>query len=184
MTTRLALLPVIALAVAACSSDTTTTGPISVPDGPQLATTFTPANAPTGTHVQTGTPSCSVSGLTVTCSAYELGGVGNTNATANLVVDYTATINCTNKGGELVEVHSQDATASSSSGTLRSKNGRLDVPVVSATAPTNQTILQQADCPNRNWTPSVQGGSVTLSSFTYTLTFTGFTGAFITITGP
>ena len=38
------------------------------------ATTINPAAAPTGTHVQTGTPTCTVNGLTVTCSTYELAG--------------------------------------------------------------------------------------------------------------
>jgi hypothetical protein len=184
MTTRLSLLPAIAFAVAACSSDTTTTGPISVPAGPQLATVINPANAPSGTHVQTGTPSCSLSGFTVTCSTYELGGVGNADATANLSANYTATIDCTNKGGQLVESHSHNATASASTGELSPKNGRLTVPQLSAAAPTNQQILRQASCPNPNWTPSVHEGSLTLTSFTYSLTFEGFTGSFITITGP
>jgi hypothetical protein len=39
-------------------------------------------------------------------------------------------------------------------------------------------------CPNPNWTPEFHPGTLTLNSFTYTLTFAGFTGAYITITGP
>ena len=76
----------------------------------------------------TGTADCDFDStlLTVLCAAYELGGVGNTNATAHLELNFTAAIDCTNKGGELVEVHSQDATATASSGDL-SRNGRLDV---------------------------------------------------------
>jgi hypothetical protein len=38
-------------------------------------------------------------------------------------------------------------------------------------------------CPNPNWTPSIRGGTVTLNSFTYTLTFVGFSSPYITITG-
>jgi hypothetical protein len=53
------------------------------------ATTFNPAAAPQGTHVQRGTPSCSLSGLNVSCSSYELAGVGNTNAQANLSATYS-----------------------------------------------------------------------------------------------
>src|SRR5215204_6466128 len=43
---------------------------------------FDPAAAPTGTHVQTGTPSCSfVPGTQdITCDPYELAGVGNNDA--------------------------------------------------------------------------------------------------------
>ena len=185
---RLALLPPLVLALAACS-DRTTTGPVSVPrslSGPQTALTIDPTNAPEGTHFQTGAATCDFNStlLTVICAAYELGGVGNTNATADLELDFTATIDCTNKGGELVEVHSQDATAVASSGRLRSKNGRLDVTQLSGASPSNQQILTQAACPNHNWTPSVQAGSLTLTSFTYTLTFAGFSDPFITVTGP
>src|SRR6266516_6257619 len=60
---------------------------------------FDPTAAPTGTHVQRGTPSCSVNGLRVSCSSYQLAGVGNTNATANLSVTYSATVVCINNGG-------------------------------------------------------------------------------------
>jgi hypothetical protein len=182
-------IPIAALALAAACNDTTTnptdtnTTPSPV-GGPELATTFNPANAPTGTHVQRGTPGCTVNGLTVTCSSFELAGVGNTNATATLLVRYTATINCTNRGGELVEVHSQNVTTSTTTGSLSPENGRLTVPSLSSTAPTAAQILAQASCPNPNWTASVQGGSITISSFTYTLMFAGFSAPYITITGP
>jgi hypothetical protein len=147
---------------------------------------FNPAAAPQGTHVQTGTPSCAFAadGLTVVCSSYELAGVGNTNATATLETTYSATINCTNRGGELVEVHSQDVTTSTTTGQLSPKNGRLRVPSLTSDTPTAAEILAQADCPNPNWTPSVQPGSITLESSVYTLTFAGFTGAYITIVDP
>jgi hypothetical protein len=51
------------------------------------------------------------------------------------------------------------------------------------TAPTEQQFLAQQTCPNPNWTPTIPGG-ITLSSFTYTVTFAGFSGPYITITGP
>jgi hypothetical protein len=41
-----------------------------------------------------------------------------------------------------------------------------------------------ATCPNGNWTKELESGTVTLSSFTYTLTFAGLSGPYITITGP
>jgi hypothetical protein len=149
-----------------------------------INTTFNPAAAPTGTHVQTGSPSCSVSGLTVNCSTYELAGVGNANATGSLVANYTGTVVCRNAGGNLSDgQHQGTFTASSTTGSLSPKNGRLTVPALSSTPPTPAQFIAQQTCPNPNWTPELQG-PITLSSFTYTLHFAGFTGDFITITGP
>ena len=157
--------------------------------GPALAavtTTFNPANAPTGTHLQTGTIGCSVdtTGL-VTCTAYELAGVGNADATATLNATYSATVQCRNHGGQIVEVKSQTKTAPTTTGRLRPKNGRLDVPQLqSGPVPTDATFEANATCPNGNWTKETLDSTIRLSSFTYTLTFTGFSGAYITITGP
>jgi hypothetical protein len=49
------------------------------------------------------------------------------------------------------------------------------------TAPSEQQFLAQQTCPNTGWTPTIPGG-ITLSSFTYTVSFAGFNGSFITIT--
>jgi hypothetical protein len=152
-----------------------------------ITTTIDPANAPTGTHLQTGTIGCSVdsSTLLVTCSTFELAGVGGANATGSLATTYSATVDCTNKGGNLVPVKSTVQTAPTTTGSLSPKNGRLSVPSLSsAPVPTAADFEAAATCPNGNWTKSLAGGSITLSSFTYTLTFDGFTGAYITITGP
>lgn len=146
-------------------------------------TTINPDNAPTGTHLQTGSISCAVSGLDVSCTTYELAGVGNANATGNLSVTYSATIVCINAGGNPSDgQHQGTFTASNTTGSLSPKNGRLTVPALAVTAPTEQQFLAQQTCPNPNWTPTIPGG-ITLSSFTYTLTFAGFSGPFITITG-
>jgi hypothetical protein len=148
-------------------------------------TTINPAAAPTGTHFQVGNATCTVSNLLVTCSSYELAGVGNANATATLNATYTATVQCRNHGGQIVEVKSQAAAAPTTSGQLQPKNGRLQVPSLnSGPVPTAATFEAQATCPNGNWTKELLGGTITLSSFTYTLHFTGFTGNYITITGP
>jgi hypothetical protein len=149
------------------------------------ATTFNPAAAPTGTHVQSGTPSCSLSGGVVNCSSYELAGVGNTNATATLNSNYSATVQCRNHGGQIVEVKSQVTNVPSTTGQLSPKNGRLTVPsLTSSPAPTDEQFEAQATCPNGNWTKETLESSIALTSFTYTLDFAGFTGHFITITGP
>jgi hypothetical protein len=151
-----------------------------------ITRTFNPAAAPSGTHVQTGDPSCSVNGTgTVTCTAYELAGVGNINATATLSATYTATVVCRNNGGQLSDSQHQ-GTFPSTTGPVplhSNKNGRLSVPLLSVSAPSTASFLAQQSCPNPEWTPEVSG-SITLSSFIYTLHFEGFTGNYITITGP
>lgn len=147
------------------------------------ATTINPAAAPTGTHFQTGSATCTVSGLTVSCSTYELAGVGNTNATATLRATYSGTVVCRNAGGNLSDgQHQGTFTASTTTGSLSPKNGRLTVPALSVTGPTEEEFIAQQTCPNPNWTPELQG-SITRTSFTYTLHFAGFTGDYITITG-
>ena len=152
-----------------------------------ITTTINPAAAPTGTHLQTGTIGCSVDATTqlVSCTGYELAGVGNANATGSLVTSYTATVQCRNHGGQIVEVKSQVTTAPTTTGSLSPKNGRLTVPPLSSSpVPTAADFEAQATCPNGNWTKELLGGTITLSSFTYTLHFAGFTGNYITITGP
>lgn len=152
-----------------------------------VTTTINPAAAPTGTHLQTGTISCSVNPTTqlVTCTSYELAGVGNANAVGSLDTNYTATVQCRNHGGKIVDVKSQVETAPVTTGSLSPKNGRLGVPALSSSpVPTAADFESQATCPNGNWTKELLGGTITLSGFTYTLHFAGFTGDYITITGP
>ena len=149
------------------------------------ATTINPAAAPTGTHLQRGTIGCSVTNDVVTCTSYELAGVGNANAQATLTATYSATVQCRNRGGQIVEVKSQTTTAPTTSGQLEPKNGRLVVPALSSgPVPTDEAFEANATCPNGNWTRETLGSSITVSSFTYTLTFAGFSSPYITITGP
>jgi hypothetical protein len=149
------------------------------------ATTINPANAPNGTHYKSGAASCSVNSSTgsVTCSGFTLAGVGNTNVRADLSATYSATVVCRNGGGNLSDSQHQGSfSQSATSGTLQPKNGNVTVPSLSTTAPTEQQFLAQQTCPNPNWTPEVQG-AITLSGFTYTVQFAGFSGPYITITG-
>jgi hypothetical protein len=189
------LIPVAVLAFAAACSDSATS-PTSV-EKPLFAlspgtfgnvTTLNAAGTPSGGHIQTGSPvNCVVEqDLSVTCSGngdYEISGLGNTNGTATLSASYSATVDCTNKGGNLVEVKSQPQTAPTSANNLRTKNGRLTVPVLSSSTPTQQQFFAAATCPNGNWTKSLAGGSVAVESFTYTLFFAGFGTASILISG-
>jgi len=149
---------------------------------PASAAVF-PQFAPSGTHLQTGSVGCTETATAVSCTTFELAGVGHTNATVSLSVTYSATIQCTNRGGELVESHDDAVTEVTSAALTSSKNGRLTVPALSSTAPTEAEVLEQADCPNPNWTPSVLAGSIQIASFSYSLTFAGFTSPYILITG-
>jgi hypothetical protein len=116
--------------------------------------------------------------LSIDCSAYVLGGVGNTNATVSLTASYSATIDCTNKGGNLVESHTAAFSDSSSATVASTRNGQLSVPTQSA-SPFDAPQV----CPNPNWKPTIRAGTLTLNSFTYTLTFAGFASPYITING-
>jgi hypothetical protein len=174
------LIPLVGVPLAACA---VTAGATAGTALASQTTTFNPANAPTGTHVQRGSPSCVVSGLNVSCGSFELAGVGNTNARADLSATYAATVVCINGGGNPSDSQHQGTfTSSTSTGQLSPKNGRLTVPPLSRTAPTEQQFLAQQTCPNPNWTPTIPGG-ITLSNFTYTVSFSGFSGSYITITG-
>jgi hypothetical protein len=140
------------------------------------AGSFNGANAPGSSHLTSGSPSCTVNAdSSISCSAYVLGGVGRTNADVNLTASYSATIDCTNHGGSLVESHTSNFSADSNATATSTKNGQLSVPAQSVSPFGAQQV-----CPNPNWTPSIRGGTVTLNSFTYTLTFNGFS-AYITI---
>jgi hypothetical protein len=148
-------------------------------------------NAPGGTHYVQGTPLpvCTVAGLTVTCPTqpFELAGVGNTNATATLSAAYSATVDCFNPGNNPnnpVESHTQSLSTSTSSGLLSPQNGRLTISPLTATAPTEADFQAAATCPNPNWTPVVRPGTLQLVSYTFTVTFEGFSAPAITITGP
>jgi hypothetical protein len=143
------------------------------------ATTINPANAPSGTHLQSGSIGCTVNpDLSVTCSSYELAGVGNTNAVVLLNANYSATIDCTNHGGNLVESHTQNFSDTDSGTVTSRKNGRMNVPEQSVSPFSAPQV-----CPNPNWTPSIREGTLVLQGFTYTLTFAGFSSPYITITG-
>jgi hypothetical protein len=141
------------------------------------ADSFNSANAPGSSKLKSGSPSCTVNAdRSISCSAYVLSGVGNTNADVSLVASYSATIDCTNHGGNLVESHTSNFSANSTATVTSSKNGQLSVPAQSV-SPFGAPQV----CPNPNWTPSIRGGTVTLNSFTYTLTFAGFANPYITI---
>ena len=140
------------------------------------AVVFSTSTAPSGAHLSSGspTPSCTVTGTTVSCNAYQIGGVGNTDANLVLSATYSATVNCTNNGGKLVAVKSQTTTTNSGDALTDLRNGTLYVSAISVAAPSTQSFLDAATCPNGNWTKSIAEGSPALTSYSYTLTFQGY----------
>ncbi|WP_433875692.1 hypothetical protein [Sinomonas atrocyanea] len=149
----------------------------------QAATDFT--YAPQGAHYANGysEPVCTLTNLTVSCTSTQIAGVGNTNATVDLSVSRTFTGYCHNPGSKdkIVDPFTRTDTKSTTANLYPSKNGRLVVPVESATAPSTQQFLATFTCPNPNWTPEVTGTSI---SYVYSLTFAGFDQPAILITGP
>jgi hypothetical protein len=145
-----------------------------------ITTTVNFDNAPSGTHLQRGLIACNVVGLTVTCNTYQLNGVGNTDADLLLTANYSAIIDCRNHGGNIVESHETTFSDTSMATVTPGKNGNLVVPARSV----SPDLALAEPCPNDNWTPEFQPGTLTLDSFRYTLNFVGITGAVVTITGP
>jgi hypothetical protein len=191
------LIPVAVLAFAAACSDTATSptsvGKLAFAVSPGTfgnVTTLNAAGTPSGGHIQSGAPIfCTVdANLVVTCSGngnYQINGIGNTNATADLDATYEATVDCTNRGGNLVEVKSQATGAGATDQTFKSKNGSLTVTPISAQTPADAAFEASATCPNGNWRKSVAPGEPTLVSFTYTLTFAGLSTPAVSIAaGP
>ena len=155
------------------------------------ALSIDPTQAPRGTHFVTGTPTptCTVGeNLRVSCNSYELAGIGNTNAEAELTATYSAVVDCfnpsTSNPNNPIESHETTFAVAESSGQIEPKNGRLTVPSLNV-GPRPLSAAEEATlCPNPSWKAIIRPGTLELVSFTYTLTFEGFAGAYITITGP
>jgi hypothetical protein len=147
------------------------------------------ANAPSGAHYRQGSaePVCTettvptTGAVTVSCTGTTIGGVGNTNADLLLTVTGTADFVCHNPGNEnIVEPHSASVDESVEATLVPSRNGQLIVPAQSVTISPEEAAAQFT-CPNPNWREEFTGFSDL--SFTYTLTFVGFTEPAISITG-
>jgi hypothetical protein len=134
-------------------------------------------NAPSGTHLanRSAEPACTVNAdLSIDCNAYVLGGVGNTNADLVLTAQYSAIVDCYNPGenrNNPIESHETSFSDTDATTLTSSRNGQLRVP---ATSVSPDTGIDDASCPNPNWDPEIREGSLTLVSYSYTLTFAGF----------
>ena len=143
------------------------------------------SNAPQGAHYANGSgePTCTLSGLTVTCTPTEIQGVGNTNATVVTSVTSTFTGVCHNPGvnSKVVEPFTESDTNTTSATIPSTRNGALRVPEQTATGTSSEEFLATFTCPNPLWEAEVTGTAI---SFTYSLTFAGFDEPAILITGP
>lgn len=186
------LIPIAVLGFAAACSDTATSptsltsadGPLAFQVSPGTTVgTLNEANTPGGGHLQSGAISCTVNAdLSISCSSYELAGVGNTDAFLSLVANYTATIDCNNPGNNRnnpIESHEGSFSDSDTETLSSGKNGRLRVPTASVS-----TAAAAIGCPNPNWQPEIREGSLQLVSYTYTLSFPGEAGAAVLIQEP
>ena len=142
-------------------------------------------NAPSGAHYRQGSaePVCTLrADNSLFCTGTTIGGVGNTNATLDATVTVAADLTCTNKGGNLVEPHSDTFSDSVETELFPNRNGQIVVPVVETDPITEETIEAGFSCPNgKNWTDEVQNLT---ASYTYTLTFAGFTEPAISLPNP
>ncbi|EXK25053.1 hypothetical protein FOMG_18258 [Fusarium oxysporum f. sp. melonis 26406] len=149
------------------------------------AQSINPACAPKSGLTLKGSPSCSCDSTTgtVTCSQFQICGVGNFDADVALSSQYSATVTCTNNGGQVVEVKTHEVNQNVGEPATQIKNGCLLVPEQQTVAPTTPQLLAAATCPNGNWTPKIkEGTTATLDGFTYTVTFDGLSGCpYITI---
>ena len=179
---RVALLPLLAIAISACSDTITNPVPVPAPRG-DVVTTIDAGNAKSGIHLQAGDIGCAVGAdLSVSCSGFELAGVGHTNADVVLTASYAATVDCYNPGvnpNNPIESHETTFSATDAFTAVSTKNGRM---LVRAALVDPDAVAQ--GCPNPNWTPTIREGTLALTSFSYSLTFAGFDSPYILITGP
>ena len=103
-------------------------------------------------------PTFTDNGTTLTATG-SVAGLGNEDVTVVLTAKGSATIICTNPGGNVAPGQTKDVTVSGSQTITDVKNGRVDynVTTVAPTAPADS-------CPNPKWTPTVT--DVTFNSAT------------------
>jgi|SRR5215207_1583023 len=122
------------------------------------------------------TPTCTVSGTTVTCTGADISGVGNEPGSATLIANYTGDVTCANPGkgpNNPVEAQGTTLTAAPTTGDVNPKHGRLTLEGLTAEAP-ELTAAQEAElCPNPGWDATLT--NVSLVDYSYTITIGGET---------
>jgi hypothetical protein len=120
-------------------------------------------------------PTVTFNGSSATAT-FNVSGLGNDPATAQLFVNGTALYTCTNKGGnEAPGQNPQPATGASPVVNLSSsqKNGRDDVTVTATLTAPLHIGAKTAGCPGSNWTATLS--SLTITSATLVISQNGQT---------
>lgn len=120
-------------------------------------------------------PTVTFSGSSATAT-FNVSGLGNDPATAQLFVNGTALYTCTNKGGNAAPGQNpQPATGASPVVDLSSsqKNGRDDVTVTATLTAPLHIPAKTAGCPGNNWTATLS--SLTVTSATLVISQNGQT---------
>jgi hypothetical protein len=169
-----ALLSVAALALAACSPDSTTTAPRSAtPGAPNLASVHLKGGA-------SARPSFTDNGLTLTASG-SLSGLGNGDVVIELLATANAVATCTNPGtGEHQPAGQNPApvqiSGSQSIPASEIKNGNLQFSVTTLVpASAGPRPAARGECPNVKWTYQVTDlifTSATINVYQPSLVFT------------
>ena len=115
-------------------------------------------------------PTVTFNGSTATAT-FNVSGLGNDPATAQLLVNGTAEYTCTNRGGNAAPGQNpQPATGASPEVNLNSsqKNGRSSVTVSATLTAPLHIPAKTAGCPGNNWTATLN--SLTVTSATLVIT--------------
>jgi hypothetical protein len=91
--------------------------------------------------------------------AASVAGLGNENIDIRLTAQGTATVTCTNPGGNVAPGQNTSITATGSATNVQVKNGRANFTVTTATP----TVPNTPTCPNAAWTATVT--DVTFTSY-------------------
>jgi|SRR5215203_607217 len=118
---------------------------------------------PTGNAQFMEGPTCTENAAgDVSCTGL-ITGLGSDDVTASLTTFGTASVRCTNPGGQIVEAQATTEPANTTISGLRPENGRL-VFSITALAP---TTLAENPCPNGRWDATILDVEIT----SYQLTF-------------
>ena len=109
-----------------------------------------------------GEPSFTDNGTTVTVSG-KIAGIGNQDVTVVVSASGTATVVCTNPGGNVAPGQTQEVTTTGSQTITPVKNGNVVFSVTTA-EPQQPTDATDAGCPNDKWTASITDVDFTSAS--------------------
>jgi hypothetical protein len=112
-------------------------------------------------------PTITIEGNTATASGGRIAGLGSDPATFLLTVTGTATTECTNPGGNVAPGQDSEFTVSGEPVVVATDaQGNVDVPTTTASGPAVGSETDQAGCPNRSWTGTVTGSTITSATLT------------------